>query len=43
MADLAEDKERKEQEEKDRFFEEHGCTSIEFISKQLDSFGDDDD
>lgn len=42
MADLAEDKERKEQEAKDRFFEEHCCTSLEWIEKSLSAMEDDD-
>ena len=43
MADLAEAKERDEREEKDKFFEEHGCTLAEILDKNISSFGEDDD
>ena len=42
MADLAEEEERKEREEKDRFFEEHGCSRIEYIARTLDAWEDED-
>ena len=42
MADLAEAEERKKREEESRFFEEHGCSRLEYLARTLEAWEDED-